>query len=168
MRDNVAAQSKSRCNGNSHTHGSDQRRAKPNTPEMKQIRYLALIALCLGCLACSGSSGPETAVDTDAGADIDKLRSLPYVAFSSTTTSEGISGLVHIDEEKSYPGYNIAIIQFECTAEMLDRKGRVMRAWNHEPCQIWESFELLPNGDFLVTGMNDVDEDMFASEHLDN
>jgi hypothetical protein len=135
---------------------------------MNKYRYPIILALCLGSLSCADSTGPETAVETDSGADVDKLRSLPYVAFSATATAEGSGGLAYIDEAKSYPGYNIVIIQFECTAEMLDRKGRVMRTWNHEPCQIWESFELLPDGDFLVTGMNDVGKKNFAGAHLNN
>lgn len=141
---------------------------RPIMPGKRTSSAFALCAL-LALAACSGGSSHEPPPKAGAGdADLDKLRSLPYIAFSEEKAPEGSGGLVSIDEARSYPGYNIYVIQYECTAEMLDRHGRVLRSWKHDPCEIWESFELMDDGDLLVTGMTDVDHDRFGEEHLES
>jgi len=134
-------------------------------PRTLAASLCALLALA----ACSGGAADPPPPGGDASApDLDKLRSLPYIAFSEEKPGKGEGGLISIDEERSYPGYNIYIVQYKCTAELMDRHGRVLRTWSHEPCEIWESFELMDGGDLLVTGMTDVDPNRFGEEHLES
>lgn len=62
-------------------------------------------------------------------ADLDQLRSLPYVGFSPVAEDEQQDGTVVHDRERSYPGYNLYTIRELCKAVLFDAEGRVINTW---------------------------------------
>ena len=85
-------------------------------------------------------------------ADLDQLRSLPYVGFSPVAEDEQQDGTVFLDPERSYPGYNLYTIRELCKAVLFDAEGRVINTWQDPAGRFWERTELLPNGDCLIVG----------------
>lgn len=105
-----------------------------------------LAILLAGCGGEAPPSGPE-----ENETDLERLRSLPYAAFSEGTAGEDSGVSVH-DPGRTSPGLTLYAIQPYCTAELIDEGGATVHAWSHEPCGRWERAELLPGGDLLAIG----------------
>lgn|GEM_PF-410428 len=100
------------------------------------------------------SRRPETQGDGSKPSEIDRLRSLGYIdhAEQADDPEEG-HGVVLLDEQRSYPGYNLYCSIPDSRADLIDANGRVIRSWEHQPSRNWERCELLSNGDVLVLGL---------------
>lgn len=83
--------------------------------------------------------------------DIDRLRALPYAGSTPARRGEP-AGVIRRDPSRSSPGFNLYTVQQLSRAELVDERGRILRAWSHEPSMTWENCTLLPNGDLLVVG----------------
>jgi hypothetical protein len=107
---------------------------------------LLTILLC----ACGGDEAEPAAVADRA--EIDRLRALPYVGSTPIEKGDEETGVVLLDERRSYPGYMLYTVQDLGMAELIDHAGNVVRAWSDPQGARWERSELLPNGDLLVIG----------------
>ncbi len=128
-------------------------------------RVLRLEALAAGaavaalvCLASCGNGAPDgpkpappSALSQEQQEQIDRLRSLPYAGNAPTADSDA-DGVAVLDEKRSSPGYDLYSVHQRCRAELIDAKGKVLRAWQLQPSSSWSNVELLPNGDLLVVG----------------
>ncbi len=68
-------------------------------------------------------------------------------------------GVVLLDEQRSYPGYNLYCSVPDSLAELIDANGRVIQSWMHQPSKKWSRCELLSNGDLLVVGQGGATKD---------
>lgn len=108
--------------------------------------------------AGSGTEGAHQATKREDEADgvvmdsdaADVLKSLPYAGHDTDPSDE--NGVVVHDAVRSYPGYNLYTILWGSRAELIDEKGKVVKAWSISPSRTWAHSRLLPNGDLLVTG----------------
>ncbi len=130
---------------------------------MKIQGAASIVGFCLllgltGCSADPPGEG-EAAVSESAGADADRLRSLPYLDFSPEKAEAGRLGVVTLDPRRSYPGYTLYSNRNLCSAELIDARGRLVHSWRRPPCHHWVNPELLPDGDLLLTGMDAIEND---------
>lgn len=116
-------------------------------------------------------SGCSQNVDKEKQVDLnqikDQLRSLPYVSFSKTQSGQE-SGVVENNEEVSCPGYNLYVTRSLCLAELLDHKGNIVQSWHDHTFRIWQDFELLPDGTFLVIGQKKTKEKASLEDPFEN
>lgn len=110
-----------------------------------------MISVLMGCERPASSTPTTASAPSDAAADVDRLRALPY-AGGVEDDPESADGVVDIDPERSYPGYNLYVLFRLCTAELIDPSGTVVQRWKYEPGRHWDNCELLPDGDLVVTG----------------
>ncbi len=115
--------------------------------------------LALGLLgSCGGStresSGQDDAETAAAGdeRDVDQIRALPYLAFSSDRAEDGAVGVVAFDRDRAESGYRLYSNRGLCNARLIDPRGRVVRAWGDARSRHWSNVELLTDGDLLVLG----------------
>lgn len=113
--------------------------------------FASIIALLAGCERPASSTPSAASAPSDAAADVDRLRALPY-AGGVEDDPESADGVVDIDPERSYPGYNLYVLFRLCTAELIDPSGTVVQRWKYEPGRHWDNCEVLPDGDLVVTG----------------
>lgn len=59
----------------------------------------------------------------------DRLRSLPYVDYSAERANTDYQGVVHIDKEAVYNGYNLYHDRLKQTTFLLDMDGKVVKFW---------------------------------------
>lgn len=134
------------------------------------LLLVLLLGLLLGLAGCSGGSDPQipsqsedaTLADDDPASDDDTaeaqaevfedIRSLGYVDYSEEEADESLNGVVRIDRERSYPGYNLYNHAGLSTALLVDQDGQVVHSWEHNRGEAY--CELLPNGDLLIPGTN--------------
>jgi len=83
--------------------------------------------------------------------EIDRLRSLPYLAYSEQPSYEK-SGVIINNKKYSYPGYSLYVTRNLSIAELLDNEGNKINSWRDKSFNFWQDFELLPDGTFLVIG----------------
>ena len=114
---------------------------------------LGLLAACAGC----GGETPEASAPV--GEELERLRALGYVDFSSEVADRSNEGVVAPHPELASPGYRLYVSGKQCTAELIDLEGTVLRSWSHQPCRKWSNAELLPDGDLVVPGMDPLPED---------
>jgi len=112
---------------------------------------LLLVALALSVAGCRKSS-PGSASPGDSAANEERLRSLPYVGFSSEKVGDK-SGVVHYEKQRAWPGYNLYTSLNLCRADLVDMEGKAIKSWSNPDCEQWSTAQLLPNGDVVVAGM---------------
>jgi len=115
----------------------------------KLISFIIVLGLLIFTIGCKqGVKSSE--VDQKTQEEIDRLRSLPYLAYSEKEADKDKVGVVKLDKKRSFPGYNLFVSRNLCLAELIDAKGQIINSWNHPSSEFWQDFELLPNGDLLV------------------
>ena len=113
--------------------------------------------LSLQGLTGGGGTGADIATSTETSAsmdqaDVDRLRSLPYAAYSDEQADLSKTGVVNFDRNRSYPGRNLYVIRELCRAELLDETGRVLNSWEDPGYIFWQDCVLQPDGTFWVVG----------------
>lgn len=108
--------------------------------------------MLLAVLSCQDAGAPEPLE-----ADIEALRALPYVDYTADRVEASRSGVVLLDREHAYPGFNLYSNRNLCSAYLVDLGGRVVRSWADEGCHHWTNVELLPEGDLVVAGMDAIE-----------
>jgi hypothetical protein len=107
---------------------------------------LALLTAICGC-------GGERTSEPD-HAELNRLRSLPYVGSTPILPGDEEDGVVLHDEARSYPGYTLYTVQNLAMAVLIDQSGKPVNAWHHPASARWERTELLPLGDLMIIGAN--------------
>jgi outer membrane protein assembly factor BamB len=120
------------------------------SPSCASLGAVALSVLLCGC----GGGEPDAPVADDA--DVDALRSLPYLDYSPEK-ADGKQGVVVLDRDRSSPGLNLVTYRHLCRAELIDDQGRVLHVWEQTPCHHWSNVALLPTGDLIVPGMDPIE-----------
>ena len=101
----------------------------------------------------SGEEGQDPGeLDADALAALEKISTLGYVDASPEPAAVAQMGVTLVDEERSYPGYNLYTVRNQRAAELIDARGNVIHRWHKEDDFAWVRSVLLPNGDLLVVG----------------
>ena len=118
---------------------------------MGRLAAVLIVACASGCERDRPSGQGAPAATESPAERIDRLRSLPYVGFTGEEAEPDKTGVVHYDEQRSAPGYNLYSCRPLCRADLIDMTGRVVRSW-HQPGRYWERCELLPDGDVLLVG----------------
>ena len=124
------------------------------------IKNLVLIAVLICLSACVNKkdrSELDLAEEADKAKELEHLLSLPYLGFSEEKAKEDADGVIMLDEERSYPGYNLYSVRNFCTAKLIDNLGNIVRSWEYQPCGRWSNCKILPNGDLLVVGSDHMD-----------
>lgn len=131
---------------------------------MSRMRaFLGALAIlsAVGCgPATKEEAAPEAAVvaedtdelDPDALAALEKISTLGYLDVSPEPAAAAQMGVTILDEERSYPGYNLYTIRNQRAAELIDARGREVHRWHQKEDFAWVRSVLLPNGDLLVVG----------------
>lgn len=138
---------------------------------MNKIRFrtslpLALMLLLSGLLLACGptSSNPpdeepagETTRTAESAAekpatetrDLDALRALPY-AGGAGAADPNLHKVTVFDPQRSFPGYNLVVIEEDCAAELISPRGEAVHRWERSPCAHWGHAELLDDNTLLV------------------
>jgi hypothetical protein len=90
--------------------------------------------------------------------ELNRLRSLPYRAYSKEKAEPGKSGVVVFDRARSEPGYNLYVVRNLCRAELIDGDGHTLHVWDGRRRGIlayWSNCELQENGDLVVAAQYD-------------
>ena len=129
------------------------------------VGCLSFFLLCaLALVSCGGDSASESGSAQETS-DVDALRALPYLGFSSENAAAGNDGVVHYDPDRAYNGYTLYTHRTLCLAELIDMEGNVVNSWRDPLCRHWSNAELLPNGDLVVAGMHRVSRDAAHEEY---
>jgi hypothetical protein len=118
---------------------------------MRTLRRPAVVTLLV--LTAAFGCGERT-VEPDE-AELDRLRSLPYVGSTPILPGNEQEGVVLHDEARSYPGYTLYTVQNRAMAVLIDPSGEPVNAWHHPGSARWERAELLPNGDLMIIGADE-------------
>lgn len=126
---------------------------------------LLLIGTCAfllwtGCGNDDGGKPEQKEPPTARSAEVDRLRSLPYIDFAESDDVPDDSGVTPGEPDRVSPGYNLAVYQPLSLAELFDNEGRVLRVWEHQPSYRWATCRLLDNGDVVVIGTAAGDREM--------
>ncbi len=112
---------------------------------------LLMMVWMLILMGCGEGTTDQDAAAKIRQAEIDKLRTLPYVGGTKAKPSDQ-TGVTVLDRQRSFPGYTLYSIQDLCMTDLIDAEGTVIKSWSHGDLGTWEHSELLPNGDLLVVG----------------
>jgi len=112
---------------------------------------LLLVGLAVSVAGCRKSAPGSGTPEENAAAEA-RLRSLPYVGFSSDKVQDK-SGVVHYEKQRAWPGYNLYTSLNLCRADLVAMEGKTIKPWSNPDCEQWSTAQLLPNGDIAVAGM---------------
>jgi len=123
---------------------------------------LGLSALVWGCreqeidtpLAENGRPSSEVPAE-----ELQHLRSLGYLGYAEEPVDSAEPLRVHLDAERSYPGYNLYTSRNLRMAELINASGQVIKTWQLGKSGVWRRSVLLPDGDLLVIGSDRADGD---------
>ena len=135
----------------------------PNRPLGRAPSAMLGLCLILSAAGCSDTSNPAPndeastqSQDDELAAEqseaMQKLAGLGYLDYSPEVADKSKIGVVHNDQERSSPGYNLYGNPVLASAVLIDETGKVIQEWEHEEGGNWANCELLPNGDLLVPG----------------
>ena len=118
----------------------------------KNITILLLLILFSGLVylfllrpgEVTGSSGPESSQSR-----LEKLKSLPYLTWSSKVADRRQDRVTIYDQEKAFDGYNL-YTDAKKYAYLIDMEGRIIHRWEFPSEGNWEYAELRGNGDILT------------------
>jgi hypothetical protein len=91
--------------------------------------------------------------DDDIEGRLEKLRSVPYTSVTSEKVSADTAGVVLVDRDRAWPGYNFYCSRVTPEAFLMDMDGRVVHTWRydgHEDHNLWDHAIMLENGDIIV------------------
>jgi outer membrane protein assembly factor BamB len=120
---------------------------------MRPIIRVSAILACATLVRCGG----DPPVAADPHAELERLRALGYVGFTDTQVAPGEAPVTDHDEGRSAPGYNLISNRDLSSAQLFDARGRLVHSWVDPDAQRWSNAELLPDGDLLVTGSDQLE-----------
>ena len=109
-----------------------------------------LVGFLVGCPQSEDQSDKRRV--TEAAAELERLRALPYAGGVRGSENDDRSGVIHFEPERCSPGYNLFAIQYQSRAELIDLEGNVINSWSGEPGGEWLHSNLLDNGNLIVVG----------------
>ena len=98
----------------------------------------------------------DTPTELDARA-VDQLRAFGYLDYAEAK-GDSREGVTLVDANRWHPGYTLYTIRRLCTAHLIDLAGHPVRSWSH-PCRAWGRADLLPNGDLLAIGWEQIQDE---------
>jgi hypothetical protein len=110
-----------------------------------------VIALALGLATFCGKEEPSRR-SSELEERLETLRSVPYTSVTSEKVSEDTAGVMFIDRDRAWPGYNFYCSRLAPEAFLLDLDGNIVNRWSYEqePYKLWDHAILLDNGDIVV------------------
>lgn len=119
---------------------------------MRKI-FISLIVLIIfsgmALLLIRSGDGPGSRGTDSSRSPLEKLKSLPYLTWSSEVADRSQNRVTIYDREKAFDGYNL-YTDTEKYAYLLDMEGRVLHRWRFPSEGEWEFAELRDNGDILT------------------
>lgn len=108
-------------------------------------------ALGLGVGTFCGKEEPSRS-SSDLEERLEKLRSVPYTSVTQEKVSEDTAGVISIDRDRAWPGYNLYCSRLAPEAFLLDLDGNIVNRWSYEQerYKVWDHAILLDNGDIIV------------------
>lgn len=100
-------------------------------------------------------SAATPAVTSD---ELDRLHALGYLGYDESRADSQKAGVLHYDEARSQPGYNLYTNRNHASAVLMDARGERLREWHDPGAFHWAKAELLSSGDLLVLGSDRSDE----------
>ncbi len=97
-------------------------------------------------------------LDPSTMAALERISTLGYVDASIEPAKSTQMGVTVLDEDRSYPGYNLYTIRSQSAAELIDARGRLVHRWQRQEDLAWVRSVLLEDGDLLVVGADSRDE----------
>lgn len=85
---------------------------------------------------------------------IDRLRALGYTDVAERPATDGRSGVIVHDRDRSSPGDNFYVSAGLCRAEVVDAAGMSVHTWEHGPCGRWAGATRLADGGLVVVGQH--------------
>jgi hypothetical protein len=113
---------------------------------------LGVLGFALGCGPGPASSPNEDKPSEQQSAsaqDLDALRALPY-AGGAGVADPNLQKVTVFDQQRSFPGYNLVVIEESCAAELVSPRGEAVHRWERSPCAHWGHAELLEDNTLLV------------------
>jgi hypothetical protein len=102
---------------------------------------------------------PEMSAHSGSG-EIERLRTLGYIEVTEETVDPDITGIVRVDEERCWPGYNLYRSGSKGTlrrsVDLIDIRGQVVNSWNDPGGYPGGNCELMPDGNLLMIGRESV------------
>jgi hypothetical protein len=79
----------------------------------------------------------------------DRLKSLPYMAWTSARGTIKKRGVIKYDRTKSFPGINIYSDTFSSKSYLIDMAGNVLHTWSREG-PLFQAVKMCKNGDLIA------------------
>ena len=139
---------------------------------MPRAALLIPLVSILGLVACggdgdAGAGDSETArTGTTGRSKLDDLRALGYVEVSEHAYDDSETGVVHWARGKASPGVNVTTNRYACSVVVMGMAGKELHRWERPEDKTWSNFLLLDDGDLIVIGQEESEENLGAvDEH---
>lgn len=98
---------------------------------MKRFRLFGITIALLGiCVVCKkGYIGGKVLAEEALVDNLELLKSLPYIDYSAEPVQADYKGVVYIDKEAVFNGYNMYYDMLKETTFLLDMEGGVIKSW---------------------------------------
>lgn len=116
----------------------------------KSMILLGLFLLSIGASNLRADEASQKPSEWDRR--LEMLRSVPYIAFSEEIAEENANGVVFLNPDKAYNGYNFYSTRSSGEVFLLDMDGKRVHRWSYTPIQGSGSDHAvrLENGDLAV------------------
>ncbi|MDY7092028.1 MAG: arylsulfotransferase family protein [Acidobacteriota bacterium] len=125
-------------------------------PSVSMLLLAGVLFACGPAPSGAPQDTPPTEPDSAAASpgavdpqDLDALRALPY-AGGAGAADPNLQKVTVFDPQRSFPGYNLVVIEEDCAAELISPRGKVVHRWEKSPCAHWGHAELLEDNTLLV------------------
>jgi hypothetical protein len=119
-----------------------------------------LLGLIPGCAPQPATSGetPATAEGVDPEA-LEKLRALGYIGHADPLPPDAKIGTLSWDRERAAAGVNLITNSHFCSTQLIGMDAELYRTWSVPSCHRWGNAVLTPQGDLIVEGRDEYEED---------
>ena len=113
------------------------------------LAVLILFSAIIYVFLLRPGENPESRDPDSSRSRLEKLKSLPYLTWSSEVADRRLDRVTIYDRERAYDGYNL-YTDAEKYAYLIDMEGRIIHRWEFPSEGNWEYAELQDNGDILT------------------